>query len=100
MIHIMTLCIWRELVPDSYSWIAVEHGPEHKERVKNGTGDHSRPCAVPHESVHATVRREKTEVLQQDGHLDDEAERAVYNLANICPLAKLVSAHMGKRLHT
>lgn len=33
VVHIVTLRVWRELVPYSFPRIAVEHGPEHQDRV-------------------------------------------------------------------
>lgn len=88
----------RELVPDHLSWVAVEGSPEHEHDIKNEASGNARPGTVPHEFVVAPGWCEETEVLEEDGHLDEKAEGAVCYFGDIEPLRKMVSLEWSRRV--
>lgn len=66
--------------------MAVECGPENQHGIEDGTCDDSSPSTKEHCPIDATARREKAEVLNQDGHLYEETQRTVYYLSYVGPL--------------
>lgn len=82
----MTLSAWDELEPDHATWCAVEECPEHEDSVRDKRGDDGNPRAIPHDSVGAATWCEELEVLQENRHLYQEAERTVYDLRGVRPL--------------
>ena len=79
-------CASRKLVPDHLSGVAVEGSPEHEHGIENEASGNAKPGTVPHEFVFAPGWCEKAKVLEENGHLDEEAEGAVRYFGNIEPL--------------
>lgn len=80
-----------ELIPNCFSWVAIESGPEEQNGVKNNTRDDSPPGTVEHRSVGTPTGSKETKVLDQDGHLDEETQWTIDKLSYVRPLCALDS---------
>jgi hypothetical protein len=89
-----------KLEPNHASWSAVEQRPEHENSVCNKSRCDGSPCAEEHDSVGAATRCEQFQVLEKNGHLDEETQRTVDDLGCVCPLCKSMTTpvHMGRVL--
>jgi hypothetical protein len=86
----VTFYTWDKFEPDHAPWSAVEQCPEHEDDICDKSHYDCRPGAKEHDSIGTTAWCEQLEILEKNGHLDQETEGTVDDLRGVCPLGNLV----------